>query len=115
MHVAIVGCGQLARMMALAGWNMGLEFTFLAERDETTRSVEGLGRIVRRDPADSPAELYAALGEPDVVTVEKEHVDHRRPPWAIRLSFDRSVNAGFERFCVKSRRVLMLIRGVCWR
>jgi 5-(carboxyamino)imidazole ribonucleotide synthase len=75
MRVAIVGCGQLARMMALAGWNMGLEFTFLAEPGEATRSVEGLGRIARRDPDDTPAQLYAALGEPDVITVEKEHVD----------------------------------------
>ncbi len=75
MHVAIVGCGQLARMMALAGWNMGLEFTFLAEPGEATRSVEGLGRIARRDSDGTPAQLYAALGEPDVITVEKEHVD----------------------------------------
>jgi 5-(carboxyamino)imidazole ribonucleotide synthase len=75
MHVAIVGSGQLARMTALAGWNMGLQFTFLAEEGEATRSVEGLGRITRRSSDLSGAELYAALGEPDVITVEKEQVD----------------------------------------
>jgi 5-(carboxyamino)imidazole ribonucleotide synthase len=62
-------------MTALAGWNMGLEFTFLAEEGEATRSVEGLGKIALRKPEDSAATLYAALGEPDVITVEKEQVD----------------------------------------
>ena len=75
MHVAIVGSGQLARMMALAGWNMGLEFSFLTEEGEATRSVQGLGRITLRDPQMSAQDLYKTMGEPDVITVEKEHVD----------------------------------------
>jgi 5-(carboxyamino)imidazole ribonucleotide synthase len=62
-------------MMALAGWNMGLEFSFLAEEGEATRSVQGLGRITQRDPQDSAKKLYTAMGKPDVITVEKEHVD----------------------------------------
>ena len=75
MHVGVMGCGQLARMMALAGWNMGIRFSFLAEQGETTDCVEGLGRIVTRQAGVSAQSVYAALGEPDVVTVEREHVD----------------------------------------
>ncbi|MGB0663313.1 MAG: 5-(carboxyamino)imidazole ribonucleotide synthase [Pontibacterium sp.] len=75
MHVAIIGCGQLARMMALAGWNMNVTFSFLAEPNEGTDCVKGLGTIVQRTPELTGEALYKALGEPDVVTVEREHVD----------------------------------------
>ncbi|MGB0732876.1 MAG: 5-(carboxyamino)imidazole ribonucleotide synthase [Pontibacterium sp.] len=75
MHVAIVGSGQLARMMALSGWEMGVTFAFLAEPTEGTACVEGLGSIVTRTPELSGQALYEALGKPDVVTVEREHVD----------------------------------------
>ena len=75
MRIGIVGCGQLARLLALAGWNMGLKFSFLADPDESASCVEGLGTIARRGPGDDPATLYRSLGEPDVITVEREHVD----------------------------------------
>ncbi len=75
MHIGIIGCGQLARMMALAGWNMGLRFSFLAEGEETTDCVDGLGAVVTRQAGDNARAIYTALGEPDVVTVEREHVD----------------------------------------
>lgn len=75
MHVAIVGCGQLARMMALAGWPMGYRFTFLASAGENTTCVEGLGTIVELDDSMTGDTLFKALGKPDVVTVEREHVD----------------------------------------
>lgn len=75
MHVGMIGCGQLARMMALAGWNMGIRFSFLAEQGETTDCVDGLGSIVMRQAGVSAQSVYAALGQPDVVTVEREHVD----------------------------------------
>lgn len=75
MRVAIVGCGQLARMMALAGWPMGHSFTFLAEPGEGTVCVEGLGNIVERTAELAGEALFEALGKPDVVTVEREHVD----------------------------------------
>jgi len=75
MRVAIVGCGQLARMMALAGWPMGHSFTFLAEPGEGTVCVEGLGTIVQRTPEMTGEALFEALGKPEVVTVEREHVD----------------------------------------
>jgi len=75
MHIAIVGTGQLARMMALAGWRMGFTFAFLAEPGENPLCVEGLGDVVERTPGLSGEALYKALGEPQVVTVERESVD----------------------------------------
>ncbi len=74
-RIGIIGGGQLARMMALAGWHMGVEFSFLASEGESTRCVEGLGTVVVLSPGQSPEQLYAALGEPDVITVERERVD----------------------------------------
>ena len=74
MRIAIAGCGQLARMLALAGWEMGHQFVFIADAGENTDCVNGLGDVVYRDNAMLGGELYAQLGRPDVVTVEKEHV-----------------------------------------
>ena len=75
MHIAIIGCGQLARMMALEGWRMGFSFSFLAEPGEGVNCVKGLGDIVEREDSMVAEQLYKALGEPDFVTVEREHVD----------------------------------------
>lgn len=75
MQVAIVGGGQLARMLALAGWPLGLRFAFLVNDGDDTRSVEGLGRVVKCEPGLEPSVLYEALGRPVVITVEKEAVD----------------------------------------
>lgn len=75
MHIGIIGCGQLARMLALSGWNMGLEFSFLANRDEPLRSVRGLGAVTRLQPGFTAEQVYEALGKPDIVTVERENVD----------------------------------------
>ena len=74
MWIGIAGCGQLARMLALAGWEMGHHFSFIADPGEGTDCVDGLGPIVARDGYPEPAALFEALGRPDVVTVEKEHV-----------------------------------------
>ncbi len=74
-HIAIIGSGQLARMMALDGIPMGLSFSFLAEEKEDTVCVDQLGPVVRRRSDMTSEALYRALGEPDVITVEKEHVD----------------------------------------
>lgn len=75
MQIAIYGCGQLARMMALAGWSMDLQFSFLAEPDENTDCVTGLGKVIRRQSGLNGAKLYEALGKPQVLTVEREDVD----------------------------------------
>lgn len=75
MHIAIIGCGQLARMLALAGWSMGIRFSFLAADTDDTRCVDGLGLVVRNTPGSTAESLYHALGQPNVITVEKEAVD----------------------------------------
>lgn len=74
MRVAIIGCGQLARMMAQAGKKIGHDFTFVARGAEDTRCVDGLGDIVRFE-SDMPIEsLVDLLDSPGVVTVESEQV-----------------------------------------
>ena len=77
MRVGIIGCGQLARMMALAGIPMGLKFSFVADHGEDTdiSCVEGLGTIVSWQPGQSIDQLYNELQKPNVITVEKEQVD----------------------------------------
>ncbi len=107
MHIAIIGCGQLARMMALEGWKMGFRFSFLAEIGEGRTCVEGLGPIVERTESLTGEALYTALGSPDVVTVERESVDVSMleqlaafcsinpNPKAIRISQHRGLEKGF--------------------
>lgn len=75
MHIAIFGCGQLAQMTAQAGIQIGFRFSFIAEEGEDSRCVEGLGSLHRFVPSQSAQELFNALGQPDVITVEKEMVD----------------------------------------
>jgi len=76
MRIAIVGCGQLSRMLALAGIPMGLKFSFINDNAQPdTTCVDGLGKVVAWQPGDEFSALYAALGEPDVVTVEKEQMN----------------------------------------
>lgn len=75
MHIGIVGCGQLSRMLALAGLPMGIRFSFVAEAAEDTVCVTGLGTIVVWQPGDDIAQLYQRLGQPNCITIEKEQVD----------------------------------------
>ncbi len=75
MHIAIFGCGQLARMLALAGWPMGIRFSFIADTEEDTRCVEGLGAVLRLSEKKAPHVLFEELGKPDVITIEKESVN----------------------------------------
>ncbi len=77
MKIAVIGGGQLARMMALSGLPLGLQFSFLVEKENSldTRCVDGLGHIAVHENELSPQAIFQALGEPDVITVEKEQVD----------------------------------------
>lgn len=85
MRIAIVGCGQLSRMLALAGLPLGIKFSFIHDDlNQNQDCVTGLGIITPAptksattncyDPADIE-HLYQALGNPDCITVEKEQVD----------------------------------------
>lgn len=75
MHIGIIGCGQLARLMALAGKPMGVRFSFVAIGDESTSCVEELGPIIQWQESISANGLLQAMGHPDVITVEREDVD----------------------------------------
>ena len=75
MRISIIGCGQLSRMLASAGWTMGIEFSFLADQGESTRCIDGLGDVVTIADGISAEEMYQALGKPDVITIEREAVD----------------------------------------
>jgi len=74
-HIAIFGCGQLAQMTAQAGIKLGLTFSFIADEGEDTRCVDDLGKVVVNYKGQSADELFAALGKPNIITVEKEMVD----------------------------------------
>lgn len=77
MRIAVIGGGQLARMLALAGLRHGFEFSFLVDKGASheTRCIQGLGKIVLYKPEQTVQELYEELGRPDVVTIEKEQLD----------------------------------------
>jgi 5-(carboxyamino)imidazole ribonucleotide synthase len=83
MRIAIVGCGQLSRMMAIAGIPLGLQFSFVKDNiGQSNECVEGLG-LIQESPEkggegynkQAIEKLYNDLGKPDCVTVEKEQVD----------------------------------------
>ena len=75
MRVAVLGCGQLSRMLALAGIPMGIQFSFIADEGEDTRCIDGFGSVVRWQSDRPAADIYRDLEAPDVLTVEKEQVD----------------------------------------
>ena len=76
MHIAIIGCGQLSRMLALAGIPLGFKFSFIDDSGlQDASCVDGLGTLVEWQSGNSFERLYVALGQPDVVTAEKEQVD----------------------------------------
>ena len=77
MRVAVLGSGQLARMLALEGIPLGIEFSFLAEEKGVTdtRCVDGLGHIAYWEENMTGEQLFEALKKPDVVTFEKEQIE----------------------------------------
>lgn len=76
MHIAVVGCGQLSRMLALAGLPMGFKFSFINDTGiQAAPCVQGLGKVIPWQTGQSFEALYEALEEPDCITVEKEQLD----------------------------------------
>ena len=71
MKVGVLGGGQLGRMLALAGYPLGLRFRFLEPGENPP--VTGLGQVVRGAYDDVDAALAFADGL-DVVTYEFENV-----------------------------------------
>jgi 5-(carboxyamino)imidazole ribonucleotide synthase len=75
VSIAILGCGQLARMMAQAAARLDIVCSFVALKGENTACVDGLGKVVGWSPGDDTAALFTALQQPWVVTVEREAID----------------------------------------
>ena len=71
MRVAVLGGGQLARMLALEGIPLGHRFTFLEPSPEPPAG--DLGTVVAA-PYDDPAALARIVTAADVVTYEFENV-----------------------------------------
>jgi 5-(carboxyamino)imidazole ribonucleotide synthase len=71
MKVGILGAGQLARMIALAGYPLGIEFIFLDPAKDACANK--LGTHLHGD-YDDPALLARLAGMSDVVTYEFENV-----------------------------------------
>ena len=71
MRVGILGAGQLGRMLALAGYPLGIDCLFLGgEPDSPAGQVS---RILKGD-LDDKAQLDALASQSDVVTFEFENV-----------------------------------------
>jgi 5-(carboxyamino)imidazole ribonucleotide synthase len=96
--IGVLGAGQLGRMLALAGYPLGLRFRFLDAAHEAP--IKALAEFLRADFADAAALARFAAGL-DVVTYEFENVPIRTaetlsqhvpvfpPPAALRASQDR--------------------------
>lgn len=69
-HIGILGAGQLARMMALAGLPLGCRFSLY---DTSGAPSAGLGSLYC-DPGNTQEHLEEFLGAVDVVTYEFEHL-----------------------------------------
>lgn len=97
MKIGVLGAGQLGRMLALAGYPLGLELEFLDPTPESPASGVGRQRVA---PYTDPQAL-AELGRADVVTFEFENVPDEAaqalthstlvfpPPAALRIAQDR--------------------------
>lgn len=71
MRIGIIGAGQLGRMLALAGYPLGLRFVFLDQSADAPGAQ--VGRIIA-GAFDDPAQLAALAREVDVITFDVENV-----------------------------------------
>lgn len=106
MKIGILGAGQLGRMLALAGYPLGLEFQFLDPTAGSPAGQVGPQTVAEYDDRLALGELEAC----DVVTFEFENVPDQAadrlaantlvfpPPAALRVSQDRLV----EKRCLTS-------------
>lgn len=74
MKLGILGGGQLARMMALAGYPLGFAFRFFDANG--TEAVQGLGECIHA-PWEDAAALAAFAQGLDAVTIDTENVPTR--------------------------------------
>ncbi len=114
MRIGVLGGGQLARMLALAGRRLGFEFRFLEPAPHP--SVTHLGEVVNAEYDDENA-LAQFVTDLDVVTYEFENVPVDAARWladrvavhpdpqALSLAQDRSrEKRGFETLGIPTAR-----------
>lgn len=71
MKIGIIGAGQLGRMLALAGYPLGLRFVFLDQGNDTPGAQ--VGHIVQ-GAFDDPAGLEQLASQVDLITFDVENV-----------------------------------------
>ena len=71
MRIGVIGAGQLGRMLALAGYPLGLRFAFLDQSPDAPGAQ--VGRIVT-GAFDDPRKLAELASEVDVITFDVENV-----------------------------------------
>jgi 5-(carboxyamino)imidazole ribonucleotide synthase len=71
MRIGIIGAGQLGRMLALAGYPLGMRFMFLDRTEQTPAAPLGDSVVGDFDDPESLAELVA---QSDILTFEFENV-----------------------------------------
>jgi 5-(carboxyamino)imidazole ribonucleotide synthase len=71
MRIGIIGAGQLGRMLALAGYPLGLRFVFVDQSTDAPGAQ--VGRIIA-GAFDDPAKLAALAREVDLITFDVENV-----------------------------------------
>jgi 5-(carboxyamino)imidazole ribonucleotide synthase len=98
MKIGIIGAGQLGRMLALAGYPLGLRFVFLDQSSDAPGAQ--VGKIIQ-GAFDDPKGLEALARETDLITFDVENVPveavrdiaRKRPFWppvdALGTSQDR--------------------------
>jgi 5-(carboxyamino)imidazole ribonucleotide synthase len=71
MRIGVIGAGQLGRMLALAGYPLGLRFVFLDQSADAPGAQ--VGRIIR-GAFDDVERLQALAADVDIVTFDVENV-----------------------------------------
>jgi len=99
MNIGIVGGGQLARMLALAGYPLGLRFTFLDPAPDACAAPLGTHLQGEYDDEEMLKQLAASS---DVVTYEFENVPESA---VIYLSEHTTVHPGAEALAVARDRL----------
>jgi 5-(carboxyamino)imidazole ribonucleotide synthase len=91
MKVGIIGAGQLGRMLALAGYPLGLRFVFL---DSSTEAPGAQVGPIITGAFDDPVKLTELARRVDVVTFDVENVPVEAvQPIAAQMAFYPPVNA----------------------
>jgi 5-(carboxyamino)imidazole ribonucleotide synthase len=71
VRIGIIGAGQLGRMLALAGYPLGLRFVFLDQSEDAPGAQ--VGRIIK-GAFDDKAQLQKLANEVDLITFDVENV-----------------------------------------